>query len=243
MRSTPTAQRQELIDGLSKLIGVDQSFLYTAVGWTKVGTPRFTSQVPISDADVVLLKYLSEFGVARQLTDDPFGSRSMDEPRPPHAYTLREVLPDRTTKAKFAPFIEVYGAARAHDGSVSVARLGRNAEEVVGLAMHQMGRSRPLTAHQVAMIQFATNELKRMCDAGYLPLPPEAPVAALSPRLVQVLDRILAGQTPKQIAHTLGLSVWTVREYIDRLYKHFQVNGREELTAKFINTRVAMVED
>jgi len=54
------------------------------------------------------------------------------------------------------------------------------------------------------------------------------------PRLRQVLDRLLVGQTPKRIARELGLSLWTVPDHVQRLYHHFGVSGRDELMARFV---------
>src|SRR5690606_38501633 len=47
-------------------------------------------------------------------------------------------------------------------------------------------------------------------------------------------DLPLAGHAPKQIARQLGLSIWTVREYIQNLYSHFHVSGRDERMSRFV---------
>jgi DNA-binding NarL/FixJ family response regulator len=39
----------------------------------------------------------------------------------------------------------------------------------------------------------------------------------------------------EQMARELGVSVWTVREHIQRLYRHFGVGGRDELMARFVS--------
>ena len=56
----------------------------------------------------------------------------------------------------------------------------------------------------------------------------------LSPRMQQTLERLLAGDSEKQIAHHLGLSKHTVHVYVKALYKSFSVNSRGELLARFI---------
>jgi DNA-binding NarL/FixJ family response regulator len=56
----------------------------------------------------------------------------------------------------------------------------------------------------------------------------------LSPRMRQTLDRLLAGDSEKQIAHRLGVSKNTVHVYVKALYRTFNVCSRGELLARFI---------
>ena len=54
-------------------------------------------------------------------------------------------------------------------------------------------------------------------------------VAALSPRLRQVLTDLLEGDNEKQIATRLGISRHTVHEHVKRLHNYFGVSSRGEL--------------
>ncbi len=72
-------------------------------------------------------------------------------------------------------------------------------------------------------------------------VPPSAALAfnppalsRLSPRQRQILAGLLTAQAPKQIARDLGLSIHTVRDHIQKIYKKFGVSGREELMALFL---------
>ena len=56
----------------------------------------------------------------------------------------------------------------------------------------------------------------------------------LGPRLMQTLDRLLAGDSEKQIALHMGVSPHTVHVYVKGLYRHFDVNSRGELLARFV---------
>lgn len=60
------------------------------------------------------------------------------------------------------------------------------------------------------------------------------PMPSLSPRMKQTLDRLLAGDSEKQIARHLGLSRHTVHVYVKALYRGFGVSSRGELLAKFV---------
>jgi DNA-binding NarL/FixJ family response regulator len=56
----------------------------------------------------------------------------------------------------------------------------------------------------------------------------------LSPRLRQTLDRLLAGDSEKQIAKSLDLSQNTVHVYIKELYRRCEVGSRGELLSRFV---------
>lgn len=56
----------------------------------------------------------------------------------------------------------------------------------------------------------------------------------LSPRMRQILERLLAGDSEKQIASKLNVSVHTVHTYVKRLHKALNVSSRGELLAKFV---------
>jgi len=58
--------------------------------------------------------------------------------------------------------------------------------------------------------------------------------SALAPRVRQVLRCILEGDGDKQIAQRLHLSPHTVNQYVKVIYKHFLVNSRTELMARWV---------
>ncbi|MDB5295354.1 MAG: Transcriptional regulator, LuxR family protein [Phycisphaerales bacterium] len=64
--------------------------------------------------------------------------------------------------------------------------------------------------------------------------PPGDPLVPLSPRARQKLDRLLCGDSEKQVARHLGLSRHTVHVYEKTLYRKFDVRSRGELLAKFV---------
>ena len=63
-----------------------------------------------------------------------------------------------------------------------------------------------------------------------------APVGGtgLTPRMRQTLERLLAGDSEKQIASHLGVSRHTVHVYVKGLYRHYDVCSRGELLARFV---------
>jgi DNA-binding CsgD family transcriptional regulator len=61
-----------------------------------------------------------------------------------------------------------------------------------------------------------------------------APGHNLPPRLRQTLERILAGDSEKQVAQRLGVSPHTVHVYVKGLYRRYNVSSRGELLARFV---------
>lgn len=71
------------------------------------------------------------------------------------------------------------------------------------------------------------------------PAPPPAPSsgASLPPRARDVLGALLRGAADKQIAHDLGLSPHTVRQYVKLIYRSYGVSSRSELLARQLAPR------
>ncbi|HZZ41624.1 MAG TPA: helix-turn-helix transcriptional regulator [Tepidisphaeraceae bacterium] len=60
--------------------------------------------------------------------------------------------------------------------------------------------------------------------------------STMAPRIRETLRHLLIGDSEKQIANKLGISQHTVHVYVKRLYRHYDVNSRGELLARFVST-------
>lgn len=234
LKENPPAQRQLLVDGLNKLLDTDGGFFYVADDWRPDARPHFIHHTLCTENDQSFLRYTAEFGVKYPLEHDPYCYHSIRDPATVQAWTFDDVTADGDPASR-DNFMDLAATVRLRDGVVSFYRTGPSLDRVVGFGLHRFGRATPLSAREVNLAQIAVNEIRRLVERGHLILPAAAGdvPAALSPRLQQVLDRLLAGDTPKTIARELGLSIWTVREHIRRLYTHFNVCGREALMARF----------
>jgi DNA-binding NarL/FixJ family response regulator len=85
-------------------------------------------------------------------------------------------------------------------------------------------------------------DLCRMIGSNIKPQvgqPPNTPILPnLSPRMQQTLQRLLVGDSEKQIANQLGLSRHTVHVYVKALYRGFGVSSRGELLARFVQAPI-----
>jgi DNA-binding CsgD family transcriptional regulator len=233
----PPAQRRLLVDGLNPIFGTNQGFFFVADGWRPGLRPQFAHQTFTTDVDPVFLQYAEDFGRRLALQADPFCDRSLTDPRALQTRQVADVLPDRAARLRYPEFVDLRRSGRVADGAVSLYRDGAHAGgRVVGVGFHRFGDERKLSARQVKLVAFAVAELRRLAARGHLRLPPgpdDGP-DELPPRLRQVQARLLAGRSPKAMARELGLSVWTVREHVQRLYRRHGVNGRDELMARFV---------
>lgn len=236
LRTDPMAQRQLLIDGLNAMVGTDSAFFYVADEWRPEKRPHFSSFTLSTQRDPLFLRYTAEFGIKFPLDDDPYSFQSIRSAAALQAWTSRDVVPDAAAEQRHVNFMDLRATGRLRDGVVTFYRTGDGGDRIVGVGMHRFGAgSRCLSPREVALATFAVREIERLVSRGYLLL--AICPTALPPRLQETFDRLLAGQAPKEMARELGLSLWTVREHIQRLYRHFGVSGREELTALFIAGR------
>jgi DNA-binding CsgD family transcriptional regulator len=235
LRHDPPRQRQVLIDGLNAIVGTNQAFFFVCDDWEDAPErrPRFVHQTLTQDRDPFFLKYMAEFGIKFPLRADAFCDASVQSADARQFYTFDMVVPDLETQRRFPAFMDIKHSGRISDGAVSLVRQPTDPSRIAGFGMHQFGNAGRLTPRQKSLIAFATEEVQRLIELGHLVLPPTAE-GRLSDRLQQILDRLLTGHAPKSIARELGLSVHTVRDYVKKLYRDFEVSGREELMAKFI---------
>jgi len=90
----------------------------------------------------------------------------------------------------------------------------------------------PFTSRDVCIVHLITEEIDWLHRQG-IDVPAGDRVNELSPRQRQVLVRVMAGDSVKQIARVLSLSPHTVHDHLKQIYVRFGVNSRAELLAKF----------
>jgi DNA-binding CsgD family transcriptional regulator len=72
-------------------------------------------------------------------------------------------------------------------------------------------------------------------SAPVQPVCPSGPgLEKLAPRYQRVLNHLLGGGSEKELANHLGLSRFTVHEYVRAIYKKLNVNSRSELMARWV---------
>lgn len=93
------------------------------------------------------------------------------------------------------------------------------------------GATRPLTREQIATrVRGYFQRLAASLPAG----PPSRELESLTPREHEILGLLSKGQLAKEIAHTLGISVWTVHGHVKNIFEKLKVHSRTEAVVKFL---------
>lgn len=101
------------------------------------------------------------------------------------------------------------------------------------LWVHRAVGERPFNTRERQTLALLHAELgSRIGDA--LASPAEPSVNELTPRQRDTLESLLRGDSEKQAAGSLGISLATAHEHVAAIYRHFGVTSRGELMARFI---------
>lgn len=252
-KGDPLGQRQFLIEGMMRLGGADIGFAYTAADWLPGRAPRMTSAVTATGCAEIFASYVQDVLLDGGQDQDPYCVQTVGREEDVVLVNRRDVIAGPEAARWFGVFDDWGRRCGLGDGTIAFARLdapraaargnGRAASRgtLVGTGIHRLDRGRrPYGPRDRARVRLATAELARLVALGHLPTPeldgagPLDPADGLPPRPREVLRLMLEGRNPKGIARELGIAIDTLREYQTRLYRHFNVNGRDELMARFV---------
>jgi DNA-binding CsgD family transcriptional regulator len=107
------------------------------------------------------------------------------------------------------------------------------ADEFSGLLMGRAVGEDDYTPRQKAIVREA-HALVGPLVGGPLARFADPSPGTLPPRVRQVLRCLLEGDSDKQVAARLGIRGYTVNEYTKRIYRHFGVQTRSELLARWL---------
>jgi DNA-binding NarL/FixJ family response regulator len=65
-------------------------------------------------------------------------------------------------------------------------------------------------------------------------VPKKKNIPSLTPRESQILEGLAQGMVPKELAHEMGISYETVREYVKSVYAKLHVRSRTEAVIKYL---------
>lgn len=65
-------------------------------------------------------------------------------------------------------------------------------------------------------------------------VPEKKNIPGLTPRESQILEKLAQGMVPKEVAHDIGISYETVRDYLKAVYTKLHVRSRTEAVIKYL---------
>jgi DNA-binding CsgD family transcriptional regulator len=133
-------------------------------------------------------------------------------------------------------FFNEYRRPAFVDGFILSFSLNTTTGSVVMITTNQDVSDAQPTPHANATLSLLTRQIAPLVGT-VLTTRRQHGLRGLSPRLRQTLDRLLTGDSEKEIATRLALSRTTVHDYIGALYRHFHVASRGELMAYFLRRR------
>lgn len=106
-------------------------------------------------------------------------------------------------------------------------------EDAHGLVFSRCVGRPNFTARQTAVVQECVNRFTGLLG-GPLARFAEPSPSELPRRVRQVLACVLEGDSDKQVAARLGISIYTVKQYAKSIFDHFDVDGKLELLARWV---------
>ncbi|MBX9625568.1 MAG: helix-turn-helix transcriptional regulator [Gemmataceae bacterium] len=207
----PVVWRQHSFRGLARLVNAD-SVIGGELADSAAGRPRPLGLIEVGCADG--FDRVGWLRILDPLVTGPTPRRCQLTAR---GTTAGAAVPQRANRHAVYCFRTVPGAG----------------DEVSGAILTRAAGEPDFTAREVAIVQEAFAVLGPLVG-GPLARFSEPSPSALPLRCRQVLKCLLDGDGDKQIAARLGLSPYTVNEYTKRVYRHFGVEGRAELLARWV---------
>lgn len=216
----PAARKRELLDGMIRLVDAHAGTCVVAL--------------PTADESPVVLASAHSGAAAPRKRR----GANVDGHDHPHVKELlRRAFPRGGRNA---------GMARSHvDGASLYSTVRLDAKGTAAAISLVRGRSdgnaggdgQPFDPVDQAVVDLVHVEMQWVYA---LDLPLASPeILPLSPRTKEILQLLLAGNSEKQVAHHLGLSLNTVHHYVKQLYRHFGVSTRSELLARWVRSKRA----
>lgn len=230
----PARWRAHAATGLGKLLGSR----VTAVGecvWKRPGgdiVPIDFLQVGLTPDETT--RYFVPF-FREPRPDDDLLFRPIKAAAEDHVVrTRRRDIPDDVWY-RCRMYTEYHEPVGVNYCAASVVELPGGRADMMGL--HRDGADRDFSARDLELLRLFHAELGRLIGPVLVaPSDPYSP-SRLPPRVREALECLLDGDSEKQAAARMGLSVPTVHQYVTALYRHYRVTSRAELLARVLRRR------
>lgn len=202
MRQPRSVRRVAVLEGLCPMIGA------TGWGWGIAAVEPGTDGEWLWRAGS-LPRHGHDILAAGPTPPQNGAQRPVGAPRPPAVLT-------RIAAGGPSQAASIVSTATLGDDRVSVLQLLRDAGQP------------PFGERELELVRLLCEHVHWLHQRD-VPAAEPSPGRQLSPRLQQVLAAVREGRSRHEIAEQLGLSPYTVRDYMSQLYRHFAVRSQPEL--------------
>jgi len=154
-------------------------------------------------------------------------------------HTRRELIPDRLWYPSPDYQIIQRGLNLDHQLCCLHSIPGTSADEVSGVVLNRNAARRDFSARDRTLVREAHSALAPLIGGPLARFSDPTP-SDLTPRAQDVLQCLLEGDGDKQIAARLNLSTHTVNQYVKLLFRHFHVQSRAQLLARWVRANWAV---
>jgi len=226
LRHAPALQHQRLAESLCDLVPARQAVALRFERFVPNDRPALTWMTWAGAATAGEESLLRRWADQGQFREDPMMRICMARQSRTYVATRREMICDQSWYG--SPYYQQYlRPARFHDvmgvffrrcepGAANALKLRRGVDE------------KPFTVRERRIMQLFNAELLLLYREGCFD--PSAPM--LTPRQQQMLNELMSGDTVRNIASRMGISVRTAEEYVQTIYRKYQVRTRSQLMAR-----------
>ena len=235
----PDARVQFILQRLQQLLNRDsRCTLWLLEDLTRQPSPRITRRVvqrpPAESTPIASLVEAQRALEHAAPVSDAMVEAVLDHIRTPVTRILSEAGGEPWFRTMVQRYLGPIGAAD------SVASMwAASPDRAVFLICHRRPSDRPFTENDVTLISLMLRAVAPIVDRDFSQRAVSVePVGDLSERQREILLRLLAGESEKEIAAGIHRSIHTVHTLIQKIYRHFEVSSRGELMALFVDRAV-----
>jgi DNA-binding CsgD family transcriptional regulator len=227
--ANPLLWRRRMFEGLCRLVGAHVGIGGEMRDFAR-STQRILQSVDVSDLGPVerehRMRYVAEDGIRK----DPVFQR-FARLRGPLVTRSLEQLIDRDQWHASEVFNRYMKPGRMDSRIISFRQFSTDPRTINAITLHRATDEPAFNPREVRLVHLFHHELGRLLGHRLAVVHNRA-TGDLPPRLRQVLNCLMEGNSEKQVARRLGLSQHTVHTYINRLHRRFNVQSRGELLSR-----------
>lgn len=217
-------ERQQVwaVDVMVKLIGASYGFSVSFRDFRPEGQTRIARLNHGTVQEPIHMAFLSEWGNAHPLSEDPLVAGTIDATGATHVNTLRDI----EAQMPIDDFVVTQLFLKPVNVRDVLVTFYRNPEFAVdGFSFHRRGNHPVYTQREKQIVELFIDELHDLKRRGLID-PPDF-TDRIPENLQRLIPHLIGGASQRTIAEEMGLTYQTVRSYTRDLYEHLGVNRRE----------------